>query len=424
MSNDHFNLPSFTFPNSGPSLPPDPSPDIPLKPSDYKKLDLQWYLQYAISNATFHPRSQFGTLEASMRTRDLLEPRWTTTEPDYMGGGSLNVYCAVCKYPESAQATTNDEMWRACDYDNDNDRLNAQIVRDTQYILDEGGRGATIAVPQPYIPRNTTVDQQYRGSTDRAMACLAALRLNANLNLERSENSVVMSQLFLVQDTPHGDASASFLSAEYVPWVYNWTSPLGMPSVTDSTTTTETATPSVTPTCSGSGRYKSCVGDGGWNGMPIGKRVGILFGGIAGFIVLMLILWCCCGRGRCANAREGRERRERPRPMLLSELRAQQQREEEERAARERRSSGVSRAERDAHANAAGGEGDKPPPAYHEVVNDQERMLATYAMQRNSQAPAPSYQPSVGTSPAPPPTSESITQPAAALPSYPPPSDR
>ncbi|KAJ4377526.1 hypothetical protein N0V83_000351 [Neocucurbitaria cava] len=452
MSNNTFTygtLPSFTFPDPGPPLPPSSNAYITLNPPGYPKPDLQWYLLFAISNATMHPRSGFGSTYASIRTHDTIEPRWSEPAHDYVTNGSLILYCAVCKYPDSYEARSNDEVWRACDYyDSDEARLNADIMQQTEYdIGPNGGEDVTIEIGKPVIPVSSSLyaDVARRG-TNRTMACMAALRLNENLNPERSENSMVMSQLFLVQDTPHGDESNWFTDEDYLPHLYNSTWPGGIADETRKglgkatpSSTRESAT--ATATC---GAMRSGDDCGGWANWDSGKKVGVILGALSGVGVLLLcyLFYWRAERYQSSGRGSGGQRR-RPRPMLLSEYRAQQRREREEQEARGRTSyyDGVARLEREAAAGRAdagagrrsgddaGGESDKPPPAYNEVVSAQEGMLASYAIRRderngNADAPSSSPPPLAAEHERSQATEEDIARPTTPLPSYHPSSDQ
>jgi hypothetical protein len=169
----------------------------------------------------------------------------------------------------------------------------------------------------------------------------------------------VMSRVFMVFNKPR-DGAMEF--AETTPYRYNETYPLGWRNTKDS-----------------------------WDDWPIGKRVGIIFGAVFGVVIILCLIWCCCKRTKWADVREKKK------PILLSELRAQQSREErastgpvevsERHDAEMQNASGVGRDEEEACL-------EEPLPTYHAAVNDQERMLAHYAMQRDSAAatvPPPSY---------------------------------
>ena len=165
--------------------------------------------------------------------------------------------------------------------------------------------------------------------------------------------------------------------------------------------------------------YGNMISCNTWDDWSRGRRIGLIVGIILGVIVVTWFCWCCCCR--CGRARWAKVR-EKPRPMLLSELRAQQQRARENRGVSRARGSGAAESEQETHAHIAvrnnaeleeEREVVKPPPAYHEVVNDQERMLATHAIGRHDDVPAASYLPPVGSAREPP-----TTTPTAPLPYF------
>jgi hypothetical protein len=135
-------------------------------------------------------------------------------------------------------------------------------------------------------------------------------------------------------------------------------------------------------------RVDDCRRDG-WYRRPIGKRVGIIIGALAGTVFVLFLIWSCCRRTKYSNVREKKT------PILLSELPAQRNEEDRAHFAREREREGTtaqSSTARERHERE--GDVEKPPPSYHETVNDQERMLADCAIRRdnaNAIVPPPSY---------------------------------
>ena len=114
-------------------------------------------------------------------------------------------------------------------------------------------------------------------------------------------------------------------------------------------------------------RFNNCRKDG-WYGWPIGQRVGVIIGVVVGVIVVILLL-------RRVPPSAWSHKREKARPLLLSELRSQQA--IEEGAAAERRYVERTRGE---HASTSRGSGDAVespvedvPPTYKEAMKDRRR---------------------------------------------------
>ena len=114
-------------------------------------------------------------------------------------------------------------------------------------------------------------------------------------------------------------------------------------------------------------RFNNCRKDG-WYGWPIGQRVGVIIGVVVGVIVVILLL-------RRVPPSAWSHKREKARPLLLSELRSQQV--IEEGAAAERRYVERTRGE---HASTSRGSGDAVespvedvPPTYKEAMKDRRR---------------------------------------------------
>ena len=201
---------------------------------------------------------------------------------------------------------------------------------------------------------------------------------------------MIMSQMFIADSTPR---TTQWNIVETKPYIYNETCPSGCRNATvlddlfPSGYPMQSAGPTVPVPCIPS-RIDNCKRKG-WYGLSIGTRVGIIVGALSGTALILSLIWCCCRRSKYSNVREKRK------PILLSELRAQQA--EEDRAhfvqERERQGAAAVRAR-----NVVEGEPDveKPPPGYHETVNDQERMLTDYVIRRdnsNIAVPPPSYVP-------------------------------
>ncbi|KAF2131419.1 hypothetical protein P153DRAFT_355209 [Dothidotthia symphoricarpi CBS 119687] len=427
MSTDSVNAPTLSFPPPGPILPPLPdSYIVPKLTDDFNSSDLRWYLQTAVNEPNFRPKEGFGSLNASIRTRDHI-----AQEFDGLHGYSLTLYCLACNPLDNVLANDEEEVWRACN----NDMTNAKATVATIPNSEMWQPYSDLRIRVPTLDPSTHTIGSANDDRINMRVCMTVLWLNKNFTYIDNKDNFVRSQLFLVRDQLHDEGQSS--ETDYIPYVYNATYPLGttirqhftIPLAASSTRMYHPA-----DLCISVGRSDSCHGDAAWDHWPIGKRFGVTIGGVAGAALVLWLVRRFCERTRWANVRQ------KPRPMLLSELRAQQREREGHNTDEERDVGAIRRGPREEpQAIAAGrngivdeGEIDKPPPGYHEVVNDQERILATYATQSHLTMPAPFYEPpgrnsdslSAHTIYTPPAASLPQYTPAAGVVYYPPPPDR
>ena len=351
-------LPSFTFP---------PSERYPSNGTD----DSNKYIQSEIwDGQSIIPPNEFGSLHASMHTHDIIAPRWTEAG-ETRSIQWLTLHCMVCEYLQNAYLDVHQDVQFACTIDETD--WEKSTVKEIIADPGAGGDHVTISLPEP--------EGSWEKDPNNAqpMACSLALDLNPEPgSSEQSQREKIFSALFWARHRPRTD------ERQFTPYIYNSTYPLGTPSIVMPATT-----PIPTPKCEGSGRHRSCQGDGKWDGWPIRNRVGVIIGAVAGFFTLMALVWYCCGCKRPRWEERALERRDRQKPMLLSEYRVQQQREREERDARAARLIAVSQhptaspvpgSRTESHVQ-VDDTGDKPPPAYNEAVNDLQHFLPQHAVQ-------------------------------------------
>ncbi|KAF1836101.1 hypothetical protein BDW02DRAFT_578263 [Decorospora gaudefroyi] len=380
--------PSFDFPSPGPTLPPLPESTLQPYPSrNVSNSDdqMHWYMESALQDLRNWPLDGFGSEKSGVRVYDIIEPRWY--EPDDGRPGpsisewvyALELYCLVCLPAADGSPRRGDgvEGYPFCANDT-SDLASVSSRAGSDDGVSRGGDRVEISVPVP--------DASLPAAENTTLACTIVMYfLPGKPDEESWMQPVVMSRLFMASYKPR-DGASSFEGA--IVYQYSRTSPFGWRNTTG-TPSFPTSLPTSAPRppvdfCT-PGRYDNCRTDG-WYGWSTGKRLGIVIGVVIGIAIILSLIWCGCKRSKWGVPRQ------KERPMLLSELRAQQSRENQA-------STGQGRVSQRRAPTAAvtprAGEADldKPPPAYHETVNDQERMLAEYAMQRDNQtaAPPPSY---------------------------------
>jgi hypothetical protein len=417
--------PSFVFPAPGPSLPSWPVFTAEPSPGETPFDRMRVYIEQALSDRNNYPADGFGTPAASIRIHDIIEPLFVGSSQDSDDAWTnsihaVQLYCLVCPPTENGeQRGETDELgWPFCGGDNINTQSASVEKIGWIPLSDDVNRG--LQVPKPSSGWEST-----------SLVCTIAMYMILDITdttgpLHWNRPSI-MSQLFMVSSTPRDGAWDSNVLMSYR---YSAAYPLGIQNGTvqeygEELYSTSVYTPSPTSTqdwwdvyVTGSGytppaRYpvESCVVSrfnacrtGEWYEWSIGKRVGVVFGAIAGFIIVLLLL-----RLYCQNRRS--HTREKKRPILLSDLRAQQA--AEEGASAERRfvdglygvqtstSEGVRHNSGRASEGDSTGEGphlagrnhvghnyqeaslEDMPPAYHEAVKDDRRTGPEIAPQVN-----------------------------------------
>lgn len=364
---------------------------VPARNEDFVNSDLYAYLNEILDKSPWYDERGWGSLNSSVRSHDWIKPEWSDQGSTATGGyvDSFGMYCMACSHRGPWSNAT--EVWLTCGSDISN-AIVGTVADDLQH---SGGYNTSIRVPEP------------QSSPDQAgtlMACMAVLWLK-KLNFGLGENPMVRSGLILTEHTPHGELS--FDDPDYIPYNYSYSHPEGTPSrpwlsELPSAMPTETVSYPTIVYCNDGPRFNDCPSETGWKSLPIGTRVGIIIGVVAGILFFLFLCRWLTKRRRFASVLERDRQRERPRPMLLSEYMAQRARSEQARTDEHRSTRSLSRNDISAaeygRAGATDGDADvpKPPPAYHEAVNEQERMLAQIAI-RHNQAPAPSYVPPTST---------------------------
>jgi hypothetical protein len=409
------------------------------------------YMEYALDDRNNYPADGFGTPAASIQIHDIIEPLFVGSSQGSDAAWTdsiyaVQVYCLVCPPTENReQRGETDELgWPFCGGDNINTQ--SASVEKIGWIPQPDNVNQGLEVPKPSSGWEST-----------SLACTLAVYMILDITdttgpLYWNRPSIV-SQLFMVSSTPRDGASDFNI---LMPYRYSVAYPLGIQNGTvqeygEELYSTSVYTPNPTTTSfptstrdwldayfTGSGytpparnRIEFCVVSrfnacrtGGWYDWSIGKRVGVLIGAIAGFIIILLLLRLCCP-DRCSHTRE------KKRPILLSELRRAQQQAAEEGASAEQRfvdrlyGVSTSNSEGVRHNNGRGSERDSVgggphpagrnavghtdqeafledmPPTYHEAVRDDRRT-------RPESAPQVNGTPFVGW----PPTYSDVAQPA------------
>jgi hypothetical protein len=376
--------PSFVFPSPGSPLPESTSEAAPYDQS----LDrVVRYLDSAVGDLDDYKSAAFGAGGSSVRVNDIIEPRWTEPDDQLESGMSqwvlgLRMFCLVCLGESDYNSGSP-----GC-YHNAMNPLTVNSSAGSDDGIQRGGNDVQMHVPN--LHSNPSLGNV-------TMACTIGMYLSTEkVGLSNGTQPMIMSELFMASSKPR---TTQWNTVETKPYIYNDTYPSGYNNATvlddlfPSGYPTQTPGPRVTIPCIPS-RIDNCRREG-WYGLPIGARVGIIVGAIAGTVLLLSLIWCCCRRTKYSNVREKKK------PILLSELRAQQAAEDQTRSVGGRAQ--LEAAVKNAAARARReGEGEldvqKPPPGYHETINDQERMLANYAIQRDNNAavPPPSYIPQYG----------------------------
>ncbi|KAF1937756.1 hypothetical protein EJ02DRAFT_47589 [Clathrospora elynae] len=400
--------PAFIFP------PPLPGSAFSPKPSNHQHGNVHWYLESALQNQSNYPVDGFGPSSTSIRVNDFIAPRWVEPEGTQSAFSewvyALELWCLVCLPTKGGRERwgNGEAGFPWCNNDTSN-ATDTSSRADSVLYIPRGGSDLTMRVPGPNLTETTQGDKSRWENT--TLACTIAMHLGQEKTGSGAwERPMALSQLFIVSNKPRGGALEYPQSP---PYMYNETYPLGTPSKTaderwDEFFPSGFPLPSSVPTphICGSTRYKNCRHDG-WYGWSVGKRFGLIFGALVGFLLIAYMLYRHCGGAKL----EWVKVREKKKPILLSELRAQQRRDEQ--AAAERASTGQGNGSERQYAEEQTAAVDEPLPTYHETVNDQERMLATYAIRRDNAAAAalpPSY----------PPPAADVISPAPAL--YSPPS--
>jgi hypothetical protein len=375
--------PGFVFPSPGLIQLPLPESTKGPAPYDQSLGRMLQYLDSTVRYSSTDPDEGFGSTASSIRVNDVIEPRWT--EPDTESDSTtsewvlgLRMCCLVCLPTEGEKLGSS---W--CDHDT-SDALSV----DSYVGSDDGVRpgGADVQMRVPMLGSESSL-------ANASLACTIGMYLSSEkAGLEAGTQPIIMSQLFMASNTPRTTALNLIETKLYI---YNETYPLGYQNATvlddlfPSDYPTATARPRVQISCIPS-RVDDCRRDG-WYKWPIGKRVGIVIGALAGTIFVLFLIWSCCRRTKYSNIREKKT------PILLSELRAQRNEEDRGHFARERErqeTAAQSAAARERDEGEGEGGVEKPPPSYHETVNDQERMLADCAIRRDNAnviVPPPEY---------------------------------
>ncbi|OAL51111.1 hypothetical protein IQ07DRAFT_412264 [Pyrenochaeta sp. DS3sAY3a] len=357
----------FTFPSPGPVLPPAPAAIFPPVPIEFPGIDERYYLEASLRNTTLRPTEGFGSIESSIRSYDLVETRWFEPSQSRTVYEAISIFCLVCDEGTTPPASN---PWEACD----NYTAGVTESSSTLVAAPRSGKDVRFQIPRPDENEFDTGNE--RKGHNKTMACMFSLELiDIQANATETKNMAI-SQLFLVKNKPRRGA---LYFSETSPYLYNSANPTGTPTGGDRNSptyvgllpsSTRAAAPRV---CLHSGRGTTC-GTSGWVTWSVGKRVGIVIGSVIGFVIVCFFFWICTRRTRFA------ETRERPKPMLLSEYRAEQRlRAEGQRDDSESSVAGGLRAEeppveRPVPARReTDGVDIAPPPAYHEVVKEQDR---------------------------------------------------
>lgn len=386
------NIPKLQFPAPGPDPPSWPAfTNEPFKPGNNPSDYMRIYLQYLLDDRDNYPVDGFGPGTAPVQIHDIIDPLFIGSNPesDTTWTGyihSVQIYCLVCPPLESGgkRGETDDLGWPFCGGD-------IQAIQSTSPASDEIAGWTS----QGEVDQGLVVPKPSDGWENTSLACTLAMYttfdvIDATVPLYMNRPSV-RSQLFVVSSTPRDGASDFGVLMPYRYSAYcthgtqngtacNEAEPPYSTSTYDSApTSTQDTWDTLFPTsiypaparnsidvCVPS-RFNNCRKDG-WYGWPIGQRVGVIIGVVVGVIVVILLL-------RRVPPSVWSHKREKARPLLLSELRSQQA--IEEGAAAERRYVERTRGE---HASTSRGSGDAVespvedvPPTYKEAMKDRRR---------------------------------------------------
>ncbi|KAB2111035.1 hypothetical protein AG0111_0g584 [Alternaria gaisen] len=383
------NIPKFQFPAPGPDLPSWPAfTNEPFKPGNNPSDYMRIYLQYLLDDRDNYPVDGFGPGTAPVQIHDIIDPlvigsnpESDTTWTDYIQ--SVQIYCLVCPPLESGgkRGETDDLGWPFCGGD-------IQAIQSTSPASDEIAGWTS----QGEVDQGLVVPKPSDGWENTSLACTLAMYtafdvIDATVPLYMNRPSA-RSQLFIVSSTPRDGASDFGVLMPYRYSAYcthgtqngtacNEAEPSYSTSTYGSapTSTQDTLFPtSIYPAparnsidvCVPS-KFNNCRKDG-WYGWPIGQRVGVIIGVVVGVIIVILLL-------RRVPPSVWSHKREKTRPVLLSELRSQQA--IGEGAAAERRCVERTRGEHASTSRGSGNAVEQPvedvPPTYKEAMKDRRR---------------------------------------------------
>jgi predicted nucleic acid-binding Zn ribbon protein len=293
----------------------------------------------------------FFNAEADMRARDVIDVHWSKSNAEHVDTdavvSALGLYCLVCGEAghdgwtvggEECGSTTPEQKWS-----------NAAALLPTQ------GRGLRYTVPE-------------LGKVGTACACVFVLESESTSG-SRGKNA--LSQAFPLRNLPRGGGRDYGSAARFV---YNATYPDGTVLNREEWAggwDSRFIAVDVTERSPKRRREQLFGSEGTLEEMEREKRrrrasIGIITGAVLAAFLFAFILW-----KRCPSCRQGSDTPSRPG--------------DPEQGPRGN----------DAHEDGEQ-DGEKPPPAYHEVVTRQERMAMRYEMQRMN-APLPDYTPAVPT---------------------------
>lgn len=359
-------------------------------PAPHEGDEIDKYIQNIIyTKPLINSGDGFASLFADIRANDLILPR---LKGDLNYVQNMSIICTVCNAFDPGYSPSEYDMLNACNVPQSN-QTEIYLEKIIPFV-DSWGNQNAIAIPEPIDTRDME---------SRYMVC-ALIAYMSTTDYWTDEQDKAFSQVFWAKNEPRKESQEPGASPTPVQHVYDYFYPLGQP--TQTSYPYPTITQPAKPKCEGSGRMKSCEGDGKWNGMSVGARVGIIIGVLVGFAMGVALLWFCFKKTRARQSLTSTSASPSQPEMALTNYQIRQQRDREARMAINARllarsqnagSQGIAR-DVDAYRNAAftradaGDAGDKPPPAYGEVVNDQEAMLAQCAIRRDRRSDgAPPY---------------------------------
>lgn len=360
---------------------------------EYNTDDMYWYLKSSVANESGQvPPLGFGSAYTTIRSHDILTLTWSEPNEGQKSVTGLSVYCLLC---DARKNSTRSGVWQSCITDTafqPNAATYSSSNEDNYYFTDTRGR-FNMTIPEPanfkYEPSLSYRPEGFQ------MVCMSVLLLNKTMTWGLGAYPMILGQLFIATYQPR--LGVPFTDERYLTYLYDSEHPMGSNSQPDDGYPLQNYTRYALPPI---GRDSST-----WNSWTKEKQAGSIIAIVIGAILVLFLTWRRFSKAPFTHARE------KQRPMLLSELRRQQAQERDAATTTPvaARRSAETQHSADAVLDAEEGEAaPKAPPAYHEVVNDQERLLAQAALRRSSDNPAPVYSP-------PPTAGAVITEPELAM---------
>ncbi|KAF2125411.1 hypothetical protein P153DRAFT_360391 [Dothidotthia symphoricarpi CBS 119687] len=292
----------------------------------------------------------FGGIDAGITANDIVEVSWTEPEDTNNAVSGIAIDCISC--PQDSTKLVGEQRWQACDnFTTQVDTISRQL---SGY---QNGSRITLKIPE--YNGNSYQPHDKRRSEDLLVISVCSFFLvNAD-----NDQRVNRSQIFMVHNKPRW---GKLYYEDDTVYRYNETFPWGVADGDESgvmdtpTQPSDNDTNNNTNNNEGTEHLKE-------KGMSVGTKVGIIMAVLVGASALFYMFF---------HYRAWKQRTATP---MAAPLPPPQDPDEED----------VTHVNTTAVA--------KPPPAYNEVVTDQERVQAQYQIQ-HTDTPVPAYAPNPTTS--------------------------